>query len=115
MRKQLVCKLQDFQTPGDWDHVVKQCGMFSYTGLTGKATSNMFRICTEFNRRVLPTEKQVSMLIKDWHIYLLKSGRMNICALNTNNIDYVAEAMSKVVRGERNEDSGKMQGKGDCC
>lgn len=55
------------------------------------------------------------MLIKDWHIYLLKSGRMNICALNTSNIDYVAEAMSKVVKGESNKDSGKLQGKGDGC
>lgn len=39
---------------------------------------------------------------------------MNICALNTNNIDYVAESISKVVRGERKEDSKKLEGKDGC-
>lgn len=87
--------------------------MFSYTGLTGKPDNSS--IWTVFKPRILTTEKQVSMLIKDWHIYLLKSGRMNICALNTKNIDYVAESISKVVKGERNEDSEKLKSKGDDC
>lgn len=45
------------------------------------------------------TEKQVEKLIKDKHIYLMKTGRINICALNTKNIDYVAESISEVVKG----------------
>lgn len=39
MRKQLVCKLQELETPGKWDHINKQVGMFSYTGLTGKSNN----------------------------------------------------------------------------
>ncbi len=37
MRKQLFEKLRGLGTPGTWDHVVKQSGMFSYTGLNGKS------------------------------------------------------------------------------
>lgn len=36
MRKELFEKLEKLETPGRWDHIVKQRGMFSYTGLTGK-------------------------------------------------------------------------------
>lgn len=38
---------------------------------------------------------------------MLKSGRINICGLNTSNIDYVAESINKVVTGaaEKNGES----------
>lgn len=42
MRNQLVCKLQDLGTPGKWDHINKQVGMFSYTGLTGKSNNKFY-------------------------------------------------------------------------
>ena len=32
-------------------------------------------------------------LLKNYHIYLLRSGRINMCGLNENNLDYVAEAI----------------------
>lgn len=35
MRKQLREILEGLGTPGDWSHITKQIGMFSYTGLTG--------------------------------------------------------------------------------
>lgn len=35
MRHELVDNLKKLGTPGNWDHIVKQIGMFSYTGLSG--------------------------------------------------------------------------------
>ncbi|XP_018803822.1 PREDICTED: aspartate aminotransferase, cytoplasmic isoform X1 [Bactrocera latifrons] len=76
MRKALFDRLTELQTPGTWDHIVSQIGMFSYTGLN---------------------EKQVRVLIDDFHVYLLKSGRINMCGLNENNVDYVAQAIHTAV------------------
>lgn len=36
MRKELKKHLIDLKTPGSWDHITQQIGMFSYTGLNGK-------------------------------------------------------------------------------
>lgn len=76
MRSLLRDKLVLLGTPGNWDHIVNQIGMFSYTGLN---------------------EKQVAILIKEYHIYLLKTGRINMCGLNTGNIEYVAKAIHAAV------------------
>jgi aspartate aminotransferase len=59
-----------------WSHVTDQIGMFSYTGIS---------------------EKQVDVLINQWHIYLLKSGRISLAGLNDANIDYVVDAFADVV------------------
>lgn len=76
MREQLFNRLTELGTPGTWKHIVQQIGMFSYTGLS---------------------EKHVRILIDDYHIYLLKSGRINMCGLNESNINYVAEAIHAAV------------------
>ena len=39
MRQALYEELVRLQVPGTWDHIVKQIGMFSYTGLSGKNKS----------------------------------------------------------------------------
>jgi len=36
MRKMARDKFVELGTPGTWDHIQQQIGMFSYTGLTGK-------------------------------------------------------------------------------
>ncbi len=36
VRALLKKNLLDLKTPGNWDHIVNQIGMFSYTGLNGK-------------------------------------------------------------------------------
>lgn len=41
--------------------------------------------------------QQVEHLLKEHHIYLLKSGRINMCALTTKNIDYVVNAIHDAV------------------
>ncbi|CAH3858113.1 unnamed protein product [Pieris brassicae] len=76
MRDALRAELIKLGTPGNWDHIVKQIGLFSYTGLTSK---------------------QCEHLIQEHHIYLLKSGRINICGLNPSNVEYVARAMHDAI------------------
>nr|CAD7588345.1 unnamed protein product [Timema genevievae] len=76
MRSGLKERLQRLGTPGTWDHITSQIGMFSYTGLS---------------------PRQVEHLVNNYHIYLLKSGRINMCGISTKNIDYVAKAINETV------------------
>ncbi|GAB7364783.1 hypothetical protein MBLNU230_g5580t2 [Neophaeotheca triangularis] len=77
MRKALREKLEAMGTPGTWNHITDQIGMFSFTGLT---------------------EQQVLKLREQSHIYMTKNGRISMAGLNTNNVDYVAKAFDSVVR-----------------
>lgn len=79
MRSLLRQKLEQV-TLHDWTHVENQIGMFSYTGLT---------------------REHVSRLQKESHVYLLPSGRMSVCGLNKDNIDYVAYAIGEVIKKSR--------------
>ncbi|KAI8430325.1 hypothetical protein MSG28_000631 [Choristoneura fumiferana] len=76
MREALRAELIKLGTPGSWEHIVKQIGLFSFTGLTAR---------------------QVAHLIQEYHIYLLNSGRINICGLNPGNVQYVARAIHDAV------------------
>jgi aspartate aminotransferase, cytoplasmic len=77
MRKQLKSKLDAMGTPGTWNHITDQIGMFSFTGLT---------------------EAQVLKIREDAHVYMTKNGRISMAGLNSKNIDYFAKALDKVVR-----------------
>lgn len=77
MRKQLRQKLEDMKTPGTWNHITDQIGMFSFTGLT---------------------ETQVQKMKEEHRVYMTKNGRVSMAGLNTKNIDYTAKAIDKVVR-----------------
>ncbi|KIO06515.1 hypothetical protein M404DRAFT_946120 [Pisolithus tinctorius Marx 270] len=80
MREQLYKLLtEEFKTPGNWEHIIKQIGMFSFTGLN---------------------QQQSLALGEKAHIYLTNNGRISMAGLNTHNIRYVAECLDKVVRGE---------------
>lgn len=61
MRQALRDELERLKTPGTWNHITDQIGMFSYTGLT---------------------TKQCEILINKYHIYLLKSGRISMAGVN---------------------------------
>lgn len=76
MRAELRSKLEALGTPGTWEHITQQIGMFSFTGLN---------------------PQQVTFMIKERHVYLMASGRINMCGLTTGNIDYVAESIHKAV------------------
>ncbi len=77
MRQMLFDALQRHQTPGTWNHIIDQIGMFSYTGLT---------------------PKQSRTLVEKFHIYLTENGRISMAGLNEGNIARFAECMDWVVR-----------------
>lgn len=57
MRHALYDELRHLGTPGTWEHILNQIGMFTYTGLT---------------------TPQIEFLSSEFHIYMLKSGRISI-------------------------------------
>jgi aspartate aminotransferase len=77
MRTALRSKLEELGTPGTWNHITDQIGMFSFTGLS---------------------ETQVMKIREDAHVYMTKNGRISMAGLNTNNVEYFAKAVDKVVR-----------------
>jgi len=77
MRKELHKHLVELKTPGSWDHIVDQIGMFSYTGLN---------------------VKQCRALMSEYHIYLTENGRISMAGLNSKNVRRFAEAIDSVVR-----------------
>ena len=77
MRTSLVEKLAARGVATDFGFVTKQRGMFSYTGLSA---AQVERLKTEFG------------------IYAVSTGRICLAALNTKNIDYVADAIAAVLK-----------------
>ena len=77
MRQILNEKLSQALPERDFSYLVKQQGMFSYTGLTAE---------------------QVDILKDQYAIYLVRSGRMCAAGLNLSNIDYVAESIAEVIK-----------------
>ncbi|NYT61117.1 aspartate/tyrosine/aromatic aminotransferase [Alcaligenaceae bacterium] len=76
MRIQLVAKLKEHGIKQNFDFILKQRGMFSYSGLTAA---------------------QVDRLRDEFGVYAVSSGRICVAALNNGNIDYVAESIAKVL------------------
>mmetsp|Transcript_23881 Transcript_23881/g.71265 ORF Transcript_23881/g.71265 Transcript_23881/m.71265 type:complete len:413 (+) Transcript_23881:136-1374(+) len=77
MREKLKASLGAKGTPGTWDHITKQIGMFSFTGLTAD---------------------QVEFITKKYHVYMLKNGRANMCGLTEPTVEYFATAIDDAVR-----------------
>ncbi|CAO3649742.1 unnamed protein product [Mucor fragilis] len=77
MRKALYNNLIQLGTPGTWNHITDQIGMFSFTGL--KAS-------------------QVKTLKEKYHIYMTENGRISMAGVSTTNVDYLAKAIDDVVR-----------------
>ena len=76
MRQILRDELSKALPDRDFNYLVEQKGMFSYTGLTGE---------------------QVDTLREDYAIYLVRSGRICVAGLNMNNIYVVAKAVAEVL------------------
>jgi len=77
MRKQLVQTIHQKAPGTDFNFVLEQRGMFSYSGLT---------------------KEQVGRLRSENSIYAIDTGRICVAALNTKNVDYVADSIAKVLR-----------------
>tara|TARA_R110000782_G_scaffold61829_2_gene127275 strand:+ start:223 stop:1431 length:1209 start_codon:yes stop_codon:yes gene_type:complete len=80
MRHSLVEKLAAAGVTRDMTFIERQRGMFSYSGLT---------------------QAQVSRLAEEFAIYAVGSGRICVAALNTGNIDHVANSMAAVLISNR--------------
>ena len=76
MRQLLVAKLKEKAPGHDFDFVIKQRGMFSYSGLT---------------------VEQVTRLRTEFGIYALDTGRICVAALNQSNIGAVTKAIVQVL------------------
>jgi len=77
MRQLLRQHLEKLQTPGTWNHITDQIGMFSFTGLTAS---------------------QVDVIIAKHHVYMLKDGRISMAGVTTKNVEYLARAIDDVVK-----------------
>ena len=77
MRKLLVDKIHARAPGTDFSFVLQQRGMFSYSGLT---------------------KAQVQHLRSEYSIYAIDTGRICVAALNTKNVDYVADAIANTLK-----------------
>ncbi|WP_338464162.1 aromatic amino acid transaminase [Franconibacter daqui] len=76
MRQTLVDVLKQAMPGRDFDYLLKQRGMFSYTGLSAA---------------------QVDRLREEFGVYLIASGRMCVAGLNSRNVHRVAQAFAAVM------------------
>ncbi|MHA8115707.1 aromatic amino acid transaminase [Kosakonia cowanii] len=76
MRQTLVDALNEAMPTGDFTYLLKQRGMFSYTGLSAA---------------------QVDRLREEFGIYLVSSGRICVAGLNNRNVHRVAQAFAAVM------------------
>jgi aromatic-amino-acid transaminase len=76
MRQELVNVLKETLPGHNFDYLLKQRGMFSYTGLSAA---------------------QVDRLREEFGVYLIASGRMCVAGLNSRNVQRVAQAFAAVM------------------
>ncbi|KAL0315645.1 UNVERIFIED_CONTAM: Aspartate aminotransferase, cytoplasmic [Sesamum radiatum] len=76
MRQQLYDALCARGTPGDWSHIIKQIGMFTFTGLN---------------------TNQVAFMTKEYHIYMTSDGRISMAGLSSRTVPHLADAIHAAV------------------
>jgi aromatic-amino-acid transaminase len=74
VRAEFVDALETAGVPGDFSFIRNQKGMFSFSGLS---------------------EEVVIRLQKEFGIYMVKSGRMNVAGINDKNRDILCQAIAK--------------------
>jgi len=77
MRKALFSEITKLSTPGKWDHIINQIGMFTFTGLT---------------------PVQVAHMTKKHHVYMTQDGRISMAGLSAAKAPYLAAAIDDSVR-----------------
>lgn len=76
MRHKLADELSARKDGQDFSFIVRQNGMFSYSGLN---------------------PEQVENLRKEFSVYIVSTGRICVAALNSHNMNYVVDAISHVL------------------
>jgi len=79
MRQLLRSSLEQKKTPGNWEHITRQIGMFSFLGI---------------NR------EQALSLVKNNHIYMLESSRISMAGLNEKNMEYFVSSLHNVLTNQ---------------
>lgn len=77
VRLKVLARLTELGTPGKWEPIVKQNGLFWFTGLT---------------------PLQVQKLMDEHHVYGTLDGRVNVAGLNDSNIEAYCQAVDATVR-----------------
>jgi aspartate aminotransferase len=75
-RQLIVDKLTENGVTRDFNFITKQAGMFSFLGIT---------------------PEQVQKLQDEYSIYMVGSSRMSIAGISNSNVDYLAQAIAKVL------------------
>lgn len=78
MRHLLVDALNARAAHRDWSHLLRANGMFSYLGVT---------------------PDQVQRLKSEFGIYLVDSGRINVCGITAANVEHLADSVTVVLAG----------------
>ncbi|MFC0323966.1 amino acid aminotransferase [Gallibacterium melopsittaci] len=76
MRQKFVELLAKYGAKQDFDFIIQQNGMFSFSGLS---------------------PEQVDRLKEEFAIYAVRSGRINVAGITEQNIDYLCESIVKVL------------------
>lgn len=75
LRQRILDILTQLETPGDWQNVVQQNGLFWYSGLS---------------------KEQNKKLVEKYNVYSTTMGRVNVAGLNDENIDYFVPQLTKL-------------------
>jgi len=81
VRRELVDRLKK-RIPDDFSFILQQRGIFSYSGLS---------------------REQMIAMRERYSVYGIESGRICVAALNSRNLDYVADSIAATVRLSENE------------
>lgn len=81
MRQGLYDALLANGCPGNWEHIIKQIGMFTFTGLDPEQSDRMLNV---------------------HHIYMLRTGRISVAGLTSGSLQYVADCIKEVVEWKMN-------------
>jgi aspartate aminotransferase, cytoplasmic len=76
MRQLLLDEITQLKVPGYWGYITQQRGMFTFIHLSPSQIKYLLDVC---------------------HIYIVSSGRLNVCGLNKINVKYVAKCFYDVV------------------
>ena len=77
MRTSLNSNLKELRCSKDFSFIEDQKGMFSFSGMS---------------------KEEVIQLKKDFSIYIVESGRINIAGITTKNIEYISNSINQVVK-----------------